>query len=354
MQGSLPPNTERPPAGRASIPSSSGVLGPRIATGQCITSRYVVRQFISNGATSRVYACEDLDTGAHVALKVVRHELDDGAGSFDFETSAYRCFHSPHLPALRDVGTLADGSRYMVLELVTGERLDARLARGPLAIAGVLELGRELMTALFHAHRAGYLHCDVKPQNVLLEARPGGDVLVKLVDFGTCAPTGDNPFGRELNERLRSIVVGTPSYMAPERMRGEPVDVRADVYAGAIVIYQALTGRLPFCGNTVEQIMQSAQRDPIVPARVLRENCPVELERALSRALCKDPGFRFPSARMLADELDWIAQKLAFVRGPSAWSSRASIPPARDPQEEADTTRRVPSVPKMNAQNGES
>jgi len=335
------------------MPSSSGLLGSRIARGQCIASRYVVREFISNGATARVYACEDLDTGADVALKVVARELDDGAGSFDLETSAYRSFHSPHLPSLRDVGALTDGSRYMVLELVTGERLDARLARGALAIPAVLELGRQLMTGLFHAHRAGFLHCDVKPQNVLLEARPGGDVLVKLVDFGTCAPTGHNPFGQEVDARLRSMVVGTPAYMAPERMRGEPVDVRADVYAGAIVIYQAATGRLPFYGTSAEEIMQSAQRDPIVPTRVLRENCPVELERALSRALCKDPGFRYPSARMLSDELDWISQKLAFVRGPSAWSSRASIPPARSPQEDNETTRRVPSVPKMNAQNGE-
>jgi hypothetical protein len=94
--------------------------------------------------------------------------------------------------------------------------------------------------------------------------------------------------------------------------------------------------------------MLAAQRDPVVPPRVLRESCPHELERALLRALCKNPGFRYPSARMLADELDWISRKLGYLRGVAAWESRASIVP-KAATHEIDPTRRVPSVPKMPA-----
>jgi serine/threonine-protein kinase len=313
-----------------------------------LAGRFVVRGFISKGGTARVYEAWDELEQRSVALKVVQRSLQGQMDDYELECSAYRRFKSRHLPELVGSGDTAGDTHFMALDLLHGRTLDEWLRQGPLGIAAVVDLGRQLLTALQHAHTSGVVHCDVKPRNIVLHDRENDDIIVKLIDFGTCAFTTLTPFGCEAGTGRREHVVGTPAYMAPERMRGERIDVRADVYSAAVVLYESITSRLPFEGSTSDELMQAAQRDPIVPPRVLRETCPVELERVLMRALCKDPSYRHPSARLMADELAHVALRHGYRTGRTAWQTSASVPPPA-PTSCANTTKRVASVPSMPA-----
>jgi serine/threonine protein kinase len=314
-----------------------------------LAERFVVRGFISKGGTARVYeAWDELEQRA-VALKIVQRSLQGHTDDYELECSAYRRFKSRHLPELVGSGDAAGDTHFMALDLLRGRTLDEWLRAGPLGMPAVVDLGRQLLTALVHAHTSGVVHCDIKPRNIVLHDDDNDDIIVKLIDFGTCAFTTLTPFGCEAGTgSRREHVVGTPAYMCPERMRGERVDFRSDVYSAAVVLYESITGRVPFAGPTSAELMQAAQRDPIVPPRVLRESCPIELERVLMRALCKNPSYRYTSARLMADALTHVALRHGYRTGRAAWQIPASVPPPA-PTSCANTTKRVASVPRMPA-----
>jgi serine/threonine-protein kinase len=215
--------------------------------------------------------------------------------------------------------------------------LAARLDDGALSVPACIELGLQLMRALYDCHAQGFIHCDVKPQNIIVN--DSDTPLVKLVDFGICQRI------RQVSAAAASSsTIGTPPYMSPEQIQGRPLDLRTDIYSAGVVLYQALTRRLPFDGSTAEELMGRALRAPIIPPRLLREHCPIELERVIMRMLCRKAEFRYSSARLVADELGWIANKHDFVRGRSAWGACSSmLPPSTS--EQLEPTRPLPTPP---------
>lgn len=291
--------------------------------GALVAGRYRVGRVIANGASSEVFEALDERELNQVALKVVRPPVDDTAPAleaFELEAAAYARIDSPHVPKLYGIGTLENRCRFLVLELVRGRPLSERLASGPPSLAAVLELGCQLLSALQAVHSAELVHCDVKPQNLLVEGCSTG-VHVRLVDFGISVALRKGSVARW---RPAYTVVGTPEYLSPEQARGEKVDPRTDLYAAGVVLYQALTGRLPFVGKTDRELVLSKLRDPVVPPRVLRGNCPVELERLVMRALSRRRRDRYATARGMLEELMRIRTRHRPCEG---WTHSTSVFP---------------------------
>jgi serine/threonine-protein kinase len=301
--------------------------------------RYKIERYVGHGSAARVYAATDLDTEQKVAVRFLRDTSPHAIDRFQLEALAYASFSSPHLPGLHATDRTSDGTPYMVLDLLQGKTLAKWLERGVLSVPAVVELGIQLMQALHQVHLHGLVHCDVKPANIFVETE--GNLLVKLIDFGICRHVeGSAARSATVWQRAEptTIVRGTPAYMSPEQIAGTGVDLRADLYSAAAVLYRGLAGRHPFYGRTPVAVMTSALKDPIVPPSVLRLSCPIELERVIMKALCRDPDSRYRAAHEIADELGRIGSRYGMPRGLLAWAVSDSIPP---PPYHADATRRI-------------
>ena len=220
-----------------------------------VDGKYRIDAFIGAGGMGAVYRAHDLRLARDVALKVVRAELVANPQSrvrFEREAQIIARLQHPAIVTLFDYGTMADGAAFLVMEYVRGEDLRSLLKReGRLSADRTIELIAGVAGAIEFAHRAGVLHRDLKPENILL---PDSGLGPKVVDFGVAkiTDTGTESEGRTLTQG--GTVIGTPAYMAPEQLRGESVDGRADVYSLAVLTYEALTGRLPFGGGSLVDI----------------------------------------------------------------------------------------------------
>ena len=295
-------------AGRDRADSSALVSGPGVR----IAGRYVLGELIGAGGMGRVYRAHDEVLDRDVALKVLdRPEAGEDAARLGEACAAARLTH-PGIAKVFDCGRDA-GHAFIVTELVRGSTLDELLReRGVLGSAEAIELGGRLADALDHAHRRGVIHCDVKPQNVIVT--PEGEP--KLVDFGiaqvAAAPRAE-------------IVAGSAPYLAPEQVSGGPIDGRVDVYALGAVLYELLTGRPPFDGgNAAAVISRRLVADPAAP-QALNPAVPAELGEVILRALARDPGQRYARAGDFGDGLRGVAMA---AREPTA---RRGAVPARPP-----------------------
>jgi serine/threonine-protein kinase len=277
-----------------------------------VVENYRLISVLGSGSTSVVYRAKDIDDEqAMAAVKVLT--FHDAAASIDraaFRTrflrearAASRLRHDHILPVL-SYGEM-DELTYMVMPLITGGTLGARLTGGqpPLPLAQVADYARQLAGALDYAHSQGIVHRDVKPSNVLLDERGP----LYLTDFGIARlfDTGTNAITSErIGLTHTGQVLGTPYYMAPEQIKGEPVGPATDIYALGVVVYQMVTGQVPYQGDTPLAVaMQHLQDDPCPPS-LLRSGLPPAAEEAILRAMAKQPADRFATAAELADALE--------------------------------------------------
>ena len=256
---------------------------------------YELRRLIGQGGFATVYAALDTQLKREVAVKVLRPEL--GAEPvmrerFRREAEAVARLRHPHIVPIYAVGE-GEGLVWYVMPLITGESLRARLGReSRLPVALVRRILLEASEALTAAHRAGLVHRDIKPDNILLD---GEDARVLLTDFGIAKALGGDTHGLTGT----GVVIGTPHYMSPEQASGEPVDARSDLYALGVVAYQMLAGEVPFAGASVAAVLlQQVTADaPTVTRR--RPDCPPDLAVAVARCLARAPDDRWPSAEEL-------------------------------------------------------
>ncbi|HWA56894.1 MAG TPA: protein kinase, partial [Gemmatimonadales bacterium] len=275
---------------------------------KALSDRYLPEREIGRGGMSIVYLAQDLRHHRRVALKILRPELADLLGPERFlreiETAAN--LQHPHILPLFDSGSVPLGPEghpgavlYYVMPYVERESLRDRLQRdGPLGIAEATRVTLELADALAYAHRRGILHRDIKPENILLS-----DDHALLTDFGLA-----RIFTRADSLRLTQSgeTVGTPLYMSPEQSLGEAdLDQRSDLYALATVCFEMLTGTPPFTGPSSQAIFARRLREAAPTVSALRGEVPVALDRAIAKALSREPAERYPSmaefARALAD-----------------------------------------------------
>jgi Tol biopolymer transport system component len=270
---------------------------------------YQILAPLASGGMGEVYRAQDTRLGREVALKVLPSELSahpERLQRFEREARAASALNHPHIVVVHDVGR-EEGIDYLVMELVEGQTLAERLARGPLALEEVLRWGEQICSALEACHRMGLVHRDLKPANIML-TRSG----VKLVDFGlarafdaeppssSSAPTAASPLTRE------GIVVGTLPYMAPEQLQGGPVDARCDIFALGAVLYEATTGRPAFAGDTTTAIATAILTTDPPPASTYAPRCPRSLDRLIQFCLEKNPERRFRSAHDVGLQLSAI------------------------------------------------
>ena len=218
------------------------------------------------------------------------------------EARAATAIADPGIVQIFDFGQHTNGSAYLVMEMLDGETLDARLRRGPLAIGGALRIGRQVATSLGAAHARGIVHRDLKPENIFLVRDPevASGERAKILDFGIAKLVG--PAGVKTQT---ATMMGTPTYMSPEQCRGAgQVDARSDIYSFGCVLFQLVTGRPPFDAEGTGEIIAMHLREAAPLASSIAAHVPHELDELIARCLEKNPDERVESAAALASELD--------------------------------------------------
>jgi serine/threonine-protein kinase len=281
--------------------------------------RYEIVRSLGIGGTADVYEAEHVDLGRRVALKILRCAVDDSDETlerFRREARTSGTLQHPNIADVFDVGYTDEGSPYLVMELLTGESLDAWISRGPLSIAAAIEVGVQLADALAFVHSSGILHRDVKPANVVMHRERSGRTVAKLVDFGISKPVMRGPSDRAITRE--GLVVGTPHYMAPEYLGGGPATQGMDTYAAGVVLYECLAGRPPFDDESMTGLVAAILRDSAPPLTQFRPECPAALVALVERAMNRNAPHRFASAAELGQELRRVAAALAIELGPQA------------------------------------
>jgi serine/threonine-protein kinase len=266
-------------------------LAPDLA-GLALDERYELEDVLGEGSFGRVYRGRDRRLGRAVAVKVIKPwwaEDSDWVERFQREAKLLARVSDPGVVQIFDIGH-ADEGPYYVAELVEGESLADRLSRGPVRVAEARAIAEQLCSALASAHRAGIVHCDVKPANVLLTAGGG----VKVGDFSIARLVEGS------SHALSVTLAGTPRYMSPEQARGRPPSAATDVYSAGVVLYEMLAGTPPFPdGSPVELGLHHLQDAP----PPLPEHVPPPLREVVERALAKDPGDRYADGAAMAEAL---------------------------------------------------
>src|SRR5437762_2220363 len=265
-----------------------------------LADRYAIDRVLGRGGMATVYVAEDLRHSRQVAIKVLRPDVAAAIGAERFLreiTIAARLTH-PHVLPLIDSGQAA-GSLYYVMPYVRGESLRQRLVREQrLALKDALGIARELGAGLDYAHREGFVHRDVKPENVLL-----ADGHAIIADFGIARAICQSCDGQNVTEV--GLTIGTPEYMSPEQAAGDrDLDGRSDVYSLACVIYETLAGEPPFAGASARAVMAQHLSEAPPPLRARRPDAPAAVEQALARALAKDPADRFATVAQFVAALE--------------------------------------------------
>jgi serine/threonine protein kinase len=300
---------------------------------------YEVVSLLGIGGMGEVYKARDPRLDRYVAIKVLRESFahhPERLARFEREAKAIAAFQHPHICTLYDVGH-QDGTDYLVLEYLEGETLANRLTRGPLKIDDALNIASEIADALDKAHRAGIIHRDLKPANVMLTM--GG---VKLLDFGLAKQFSRRKLAEVTTQSQVSLtrpgaLMGTLAYMAPELLCGQPADVRSDLWALGVVLYEMAAGTRPFQGQTAFELSSAilSQSPPPLPATVpvkLRAVIDRCLAKAVSNALKKSAQARYASAAELRSDLAEIhpaftAHSRAAANLPAPASGRARSRP---------------------------
>ncbi len=275
---------------------------------------YEILAAIGSGGMGEVYRARDTRLGRDVAVKVLPSLLassPEGRQRFEREAKTISQLSHPHICALYDVGREGE-TEYLVMELLEGETLSDRLAKGSLPLEQALRFGVEIADALDKAHRRGIVHRDLKPANVML-TKSG----VKLLDFGLAkdlpSPPGRGVRGEGLtslptqaNLTQEGTILGTFQYMAPEQLEGKDADARTDIFAFGAVLYEMATGKKAFSGASQASLISAIMKEEPAPISAAEPASPPALDRVVRTCLAKDPEVRWQSAADIRRELGWV------------------------------------------------
>ncbi len=343
----------------AAVDSSGGSL-----VGQTIGGKFLVEAYVGGGAMGEVYRAKHVDLGRTIALKVMRSDLSDAtfAARFQREAKAASLLDHPNTVRVLDFGAESSGLAYIAMEFLDGRDLYQLIkSEHPLAPTRVVGLLAQALSAMKAAHRLGIVHRDIKPENIMVTEvhdDEGGELreVVKVCDFGIAKITERDGMQTEPGRALTGTgtLMGTPEYMSPEQARGEPLDARSDLYSMGIVLFQMLTGRVPFLGESPLGVVVKQVTDLPPRPSSLRQDVDPRLEELCLRALEKRPEDRFQSAGEMRAALLGVvdaSQSMPLIStrtsGPSPSSdSQRSVGAASGPRlpAEADLGTR-PTVP---------
>jgi eukaryotic-like serine/threonine-protein kinase len=272
--------------------------------------RYRILRKLGSGGMANVYLAEDEQLGRRVAIKILndRYANDDAFNErFRREAKSAAALSHPNIVSIYDRGE-GDGRPYIAMEVIEGRSLkELILTSGSLPIAQAIEFAKQILSALRFAHRHGIIHRDIKPHNILL----GFEDRLKVTDFGI-ARAGAS----QMTEA--GSIMGTAQYLSPEQARGAPVTAASDLYSVGIVLYEMLTGKTPFEGETPIEIAMKHLNEAPRPPSELRREIPPELDQIVLRALAKDPHDRYQSAEEFSADLDRVEAGLPVAPETSA------------------------------------
>ncbi len=270
--------------------------------GKVLDNRYELVDFIGKGGMALVYKAVDKRTGHFVAVKILRPEFNqDAEFSARFEREALAASRMSHhnIVNLLDVGQ-ADNMRYLVMEYVEGRTLkDVIRQKGALPPTVAAQIGIRILSALSHAHKNGIIHRDIKPQNVLVNK----DGLIKATDFGIARVAGWDTVSPE------DSVMGSVHYFSPEQAQGKPVTAASDLYSVGVVLYEMLTGKPPFDGDTPVAVAMQHIGSKARPISEINPSVPPAMERVVEKAMEKRPERRYQSALEMAQDLQRALQE---------------------------------------------
>jgi eukaryotic-like serine/threonine-protein kinase len=270
--------------------------------GTVFDGRYRIVRKLGAGGMADVYLAEDQELGRQVAIKILndRHAADDSfIERFRREAKNAAGLSHPNIVSIYDRGE-AEGTYYIAMEFLDGRSLkELIVGRGPAPIKVAIEYARNILAALAAAHRQGIVHRDIKPHNVLI----GAEGRVKVTDFGIARS------GASQMTEVGSII-GTAQYLSPEQARGAPVDQTSDLYSAGVVLYEMLTGQVPFTGDTPLEIAMKHLSEVPKPPSEHRPEIPHDLDSIVLRALAKDPSERYQSAEEMDADLARVAEGL--------------------------------------------
>ena len=303
-----------PADGMALRPKDSDSL-----VGRVLADRYHILKRIGEGGMGRVYLGEHVKMNRQCAIKVMSPALvndSESAARFAREaSSAARIIH-PNVAAVFDYGE-SEGLIYLVMEFVDGQPLSRILAReAPLSVERALDLARQIADGLGAAHELGIIHRDLKPDNILVTRTRTGREVPKVVDFGIAKAVQDTT-GESLTRT--GLVIGTPEFMSPEQLLGDPVDARSDLYALGCILHLMLTATPPFAASTREQMIKRRLTEEAPHVQQLDPGLPDTVDRIVERLLARSPAERYGSAAEVRDALSGThARRAAMDTGPRA------------------------------------
>ncbi|MEM1413993.1 MAG: serine/threonine-protein kinase [Myxococcota bacterium] len=271
--------------------------------GALVADKYVIDRLIGRGGMGAVYSVTHQLTRKPFALKWMVPQLagdKEAMGRFVREAQATCAIDHPNVVEVFDVGTSGE-AMYLVMELLTGEPLSARIERGPMQPKELIELLGPAMHGLAQAHATGIVHRDLKPENIFVcEARPGMPEMAKVLDFGISKVGGP----QDMRLTATNTAMGTPYYMAPEQLRdASNVDARADIYAMGCVLYEALSGRQPIDADSFAHLVIKVATEDPEPILQVRPDIPPAFGKVVDRCLAKDPADRPQSMDELMTEM---------------------------------------------------
>jgi serine/threonine protein kinase len=279
-------------------------------------SHYRILSLLGAGGMGEVYLAEDTRLRRKVALKVLPEIIaqdEDRLRRFEQEAFAASALNHPNILTIYEFA--AEGkTHFLASEFIDGETLRARLGRAPLSLEETLDIAVQTAQALSAAHEAKIIHRDIKPENVMIRK----DGLVKVLDFGLAKLVEPAPLDAEAETRIQGLtqagmIVGTIAYMSPEQGRGKPVDARTDIFSLGVVLYEMLTRRHPFMGETMSHTMVAILEKEPPPLAQAVKDLPGELEQIMKRAMAKNVDERYKSGAALLSDLKQLQKRLEFV-----------------------------------------
>lgn len=289
--------------------------------GDIIAGRYQLETLIAEGGMGLVFRAQHLILEQPIALKLVRPTLvrhPVAVARFLDEARVIARLKSPHVVHVFDSGTVEDGTPYMALELLNGWDLHALLERdGPLSFELAADYVIQACRAVAEAHSLGIVHRDLKPENLFLHRDADGAPIIKVLDFGISKHLQR---GEGRSHTVEGEAVGSPHYMAPEQMAAKEVDRRADIWSLGVVLFELVTGAVPFEGGSMAELYSALSADDAPPLSSFRQAVPPAFQEVVSRCLRKDPAERYARAGELAEALE------RFVSGESSLSSASDRP----------------------------